>query len=455
MSIRMQEVESSKEMNVEQTFIHDYNIYRALKLPEIANKETKQLFDSIENEDERFDVYKMYTWYFLQLLPVEIWDEFIKEKNFSQEALTTFTKKYGVYPIQNILHNTNLTDFEKEREIRHLCQITDLTFHDYHSPGVFNGISLSAWEAFVDEFPKLGGFNFKTLLAKYQKFPESQLLYCNTWKRIGKLFAYPDKCTQILFTNMKNEVVNITFPMADSYFAEKSHFENGIFYLNNVQPYYVKYMDKNEQELSQELYSKHGNWKDGFMNIPWNILTKNSIEYLKLHLRRTCQLQVSFPAIETWKVPTIGHVFEKLHHIVGRTDERFPMTKYHYFLKENWEKFEKNVIYNAPRELLFPEYTSSSNKKELDALWNDSFDYFIKDFFHNLEEESGVLVSIMHERIGKIIIPTNKTIFNLLEENPSWCQFVSSMDTETIAGLDIFSTDASEKKLHDFLDKFI
>ena len=52
--------------------------------------------------------------------------------------------------------------------------MTDLTFHDYHSPGVFNGMSLSAWKAFVDEFPKLGGFNFKTLLAKYQKFPEPQ-----------------------------------------------------------------------------------------------------------------------------------------------------------------------------------------------------------------------------------------------------------------------------------------
>lgn len=443
------------EKKVEQKFIDNYNIYRALKLPEIQNNETKQLFDSIENEDERFDVYKMYTWYFLQLLPVEIWKNFINEKNFSQEALTLFTKKYGVYSIQNVLKNTNLNNLQKEREIRHLCQMTDLTFHDYHSPGVFNGMSLSAWKAFVDEFPKLGGFNFKTLLAKYQKFPEPQLLYSNVWERVGKFFAYPEDCKKIIFTNMKNEIVDITFSMAKLYFAEKSHFEENIFYLNNHQPYYVKYVDKNGQELSQNLFSQHGNWKNGFMNIPWNILSKNSIEYLKFYLRKTCQLQVSFPEIEKWKVSTIGDIFEKLHNIIGRVDERFPMTKYHYFLKENLEIFEKEAIYNAPRELLFPEYTSSSNKKELDALWNNSFDYFIQDFFHNLEEESGILVSIMHERVGKIIIPTNKTIFNLLEENPSWCQFVSSMDTESIAGLDIHNMDVSEKKLHDFLDKFI
>lgn len=455
MSIRMQKLESSDEINVENTFIDNYNIYRALKLPEIQNKETKKLFNSIENESERFDVYKTYTWYFLQLLPVEIWEKFINEKIFSNDALSKFTKNYGVFPIQNVLQNTSLCDFEKEREIQHLCQTTDLTFHDYYSPGVFNQISLSAWEAFVDEFPKLGNFNFKTLLEKYQKFPEPKVLYHHTWERIGKFFAYPDECSKIIFTNNKNEAVEVTFPIAEYYFAEKSHFENDIFYLNNVQPYHVKYMDKNEQEMSQHLYSQHGNWKEGFMNIPWNILSKDSIEYLKLYLRKTCQLQISFPEIEKWKVPTIGHVFEKLHNIIGRTDERFPMTKYHYFLKENWDKFEKDVIYNAPRELLFPEYSSSSNKIELDALWNNSFDYFTKDFFHNLEKQPGILVSIMHERVGKVIIPTNKTIFNLLEENPSWCQFISSIDNNIIAGLDIYYTDTVEKKLHDFLDKFI
>ena len=106
--------------NVIPTIPKDYIFKNSIK---DTKTEFKNYFDYVKTS-----VCALFSQFFLQCLPAEIWEEYIKRQDFEDNS---FIIQYGIFPIQEILENENLSEYEKERKINDLCSRLKLFQNEY------------------------------------------------------------------------------------------------------------------------------------------------------------------------------------------------------------------------------------------------------------------------------------------------------------------------------------
>lgn len=309
----------------------------------------------------------------------------ILENAYSNEIMEMTTKQardiyksFGFRPIETILNDNSLSDFERVRKIRDIM----LTWQPYRYENEyysdFSQFSLDSWKFFVKQFPIW--IDTDVILPKmmekmkvYQSKKRGNVRYYHVNSANYKSFPYND----IVIKNAKNEIVTLTSSFIEGYFEEDSHFEGEIFWLKNLIPYTL--CDKKDIILTDKISSKNS-----ILDCPWNCCPRDLKDKIKHLLHTETPFEYSFMKEKLnyeGKQP-IRNVLEKYFTVLGRVSKHYPLSSLHISLHEKLKQNLLNLskVDDAPKQILFPEYyfQSSNVQKELDEMWDKSKDHFLK-----------------------------------------------------------------------------
>jgi len=296
----------------------------------------------------------LFSQFFLQCLPAEIWEEYIKRQDFEDNS---FIIQYGIFPIQEILENENFSEYQKERRINDLCGRLKL----FQNEGKinFHNISLEGWYYFVEHFERLY-YQFHNLENMIQKIPKKVEISSSPIPFFSYLLSWKDI-----------EVDDFSYHLIRHFFDETSHFEGEDFYVQNKKKYKIQFINNNNQKipLNNEIYEnlkeQSKNWKDFFFMIKWKYIDRKDI-YINIFHHILSSIQHSGERFfdeeiyEMFRVfdsfdGTIGDILSIIHNIIIRMDNRSEISKYHTFLNKYKKYYIPLKFLQCPDNLLFPE----------------------------------------------------------------------------------------------------
>ncbi len=410
-----------------------------LALKELVNREVVEIPScwtegTLEEYREmvKVSVHELFYFMFFQNLPHSFWISFLKTSDcHTSKGSQNFCKNYALYPIETILAKTDLSDLQKERELRGEVEIIHHRYRKMYAE--FRELTkfevndwrymVKKWKWLLNRFPNLPEmidyiFAWKQTCLSYapEKYTNLEDLTLDEWKRSSRVFSVTPFAldvwkTTICFYIYRKRFRNVVFLHANSkspytmtgsgilYFShEKSHFENGIFYLENKTPllFYYETHDGHQMDATPSLWEWHkeamrqADWKEAALHVHWNELCASNQEMVKSAFRssmtQTDILDFYFNKVKT---ESLGAMLEKIHHVLGRIDPRYPLTEHHGLLKEILPLIDRRKLIFLEWNALFPEYETydASVQKKLDSLWEESFSYWKVCFFRCLEND--------------------------------------------------------------------
>lgn len=313
----------------------------------------------------------------------------ILENAYSNEIMEMTTrhardiyKSFGFRPIEIILDDNSLSDFQKYRNIRDIL-ITWKPYryeNEYYSD--FLNFSLDDWKFFVKQYPTWidSDVSLPKMIEQmevYQSKTKNGSGYYHVNFANYNSFPY----NGIVIKNSENEIIHLTSNFIEGYFKEDSHFEGQIFWLRNSIPYTL--CNEKGEILTDKIFTNNS-----ILNCPWNCCPRDLKEKIKQLLYMETPFEYSFMKKKLnydGKQP-IRNVLEKYFNVLGRVSKHFPFANIHVSLHEKLKQNVLNLskIDEASKQILFPEYyfQSSNVQKELDEMWKKSKEHFLKKVEH-------------------------------------------------------------------------
>jgi hypothetical protein len=375
-------------------------------------------------------------------------------------------KSFGFRPIEIILNDNSLSDFEKVRKIRNIMISWKPYRYENEYYSDFFNFSLDDWKYFVKQFPiwidtDINLLKMMTNMKMYQSKRQNKSgLYHVNYANYNN-FPYND----IVIKNAENKIVSLTSPFIEGYFNNESHFEGENFWLNNSIPYSL-YNTKGEV-FTNKIFAENS-----LLDCPWNCCPRNLKDKIKKLLYTKTPFEYSFMKEKLnyeGKQP-IKNVLKKYFNIIGRVSKDFPLASLHTSLIEKLKQNILNLskIEDTSKQILFPEYyfQSSNVQKELDDIWKKSEEHFFKKVEHYMFDQFYNVFYTNEPPKGYRLIETDltyffekKLLFDYITENKRYYKFINidNLLCEPIQQekptFQSFGVQSIEKYLQPFLEK--
>ena len=427
-------------------------------------------------EEEEMDLYKIslkieityiYYSFFMQKLDLQLWREFIESKDFLfKDKVSAFINKYSIKILNDILYDTSLSDFQKERKLRDECAV-DIQYLNYKMRLVYYELlsfELKEWQFFAKYFETW----------KKQCFTEERMIMATrSWSYVAKL-QYPEKYKTITGLTTEEHAQKMNFDQAENimdvmkrhfcfytyrskdndinfedvvlipvsaneplimhsansqaFCSSKSHFEGNIFYLGNSLPCLYYYIKNGERvDANNELFEWHKeniqteDWTKALFLIKWKELDERAKTFVITNLKKlVADWEYYEYFITTVKDLTVLDILEKIHNVEGRINKRYPLAMYHKSLHRALNFIDKKKMYQIDEDSLFFEYESQEDdtKRKLDELSKVSFNFFIEQWFCILLEKRIPLCITRRITNFKELESSKNDILHFLQQKP-------------------------------------
>lgn len=370
-------IRSLKFDDIPESFLRD-NCKKWRVSQALLREEIEQI-ENFYREEKLYEIQQLYKSFFCQHLSNDTWKDII----FSN----IFKKDYYVKPIVDILNDSSITEFQKERKINEI-------FHEcanaiYDKNGFFEiFLTLDEWKCFLTLFTLCCNVDFKDLIYRSLQKKEVKLHTMENISNDFSFFCYKQKWKNIFITPFSLDVVF-------DYFLPRSHYEDNTFFLDNRHPFHIVYEDFEgvQKDGDEQSYLQHDglrntvDWKDYILDVPIHVFSNsylNEFQEILTQMLRKCNVY-DFPKWAT----TLRESLYKIHNIVGRLDPEYNCYSYHYFLRSNLSKLEPKHIFEANDKILFPQLQSmdESFQNIFKENWSLSLDYFEKIFLFEVEKK--------------------------------------------------------------------
>lgn len=346
--------------------------------------------DDFSENDVLCQIEGIFKSFMCSLIDKEIWIAYLnsaketKKVSLSEREVKDLIKQYAFCEVENILKDTSLTDFRKQRKIKSILISWEPYRYEKAYYSDYLRFRLKDWEYFTEHF---GSWVEKGVtqirMIQYVQVRASQ--DSNQENEIVDYNRFPFE--EVTIKSLDKKHVPFTTFLVQAYFSSSSHFEGDIFWFNNEIPCYL-YNKKNEL-IHEKIFSK-----DSFFQCPWNCLPVSIKNKLKDFLFQKTPFRCKFmqSKLNYDGKKSIASILEKYFNIIGRVSPVYGFSKLHESLSQ---KLEKNVcvlekLDEAPKQLLFPEYYFQTEqvRKELDSMWKETQEHFFQEIYHYLFDES-------------------------------------------------------------------
>ena len=378
----------------------------------------------------------MYFFLFFQKLSDKIWIDFISKKDCHHvDCIRQFVSDYAMFPLTEILDDTGLTDFEKERKLHNMAiEVVFFKRVDKDLMNQFMSFDIEMWKYFVKKFATFQSFNFNiqkmiihvknwatvgkkqfpNQFKNIQELPEMQIekaclkniqMLEDGIKDIGRFYIFRKDFDEICLQNINTKNYHpINSCIIQNFTNEKCHFENDIFYYMNQSPYHLIYKKEQNEVNGTEYYTTHlenikkANWFEGIMYLRWNEINEH---YKAIFLQYFDKLVSSREYYQHFflklKKESIHDILKTMHNLEGRMNPKYPLCSFHRVFGKTKQFFLTKELYNSKQNYntcessLFPEFDmqEDSIKQKLNDIWSISFDYF-KDSFRCIMENKPI-----------------------------------------------------------------
>lgn len=364
--------------------------------------QTKYNHDDKDKNDLYSDtISDIFLSYFIRFIPFETWKNFIHQEIYiNSSQINNFITQNAFFPIRNIILDESLSHFQQERKIKHLI-------HEYDSfPDVYNSsliqkllqLSLDDWKHILSFFPsynKRTSASFENLVHLYDKKYPVQMIDTKNFLSKYKFFSF-----LTLYDSINN--ININKNTITTFFNEKSHFENDVFWLNNEYSYNLTYTLNNKTfPYTENEYNIHKNCLDidkssYVFKIPFAIFSDVEKEFIFEHFISILPLTFQNNLRHILKIShlpdgSFGNVLDSFHNIVARIHPSF-FGKLHntYILNIENNIFIPRYLPSLSHKNAFPELDlfSSYNKVIFEKEWSNSSILFKQEFIDSFTHKT-------------------------------------------------------------------
>lgn len=341
--------------------------------------------------DFEYELEAIFKSYMCSLTDTEVWIDILNEAylsnkfNMSPTESKQLLKTYAFRPIELIVKNNSLSDFEKERHIRNTLLSWKPYRHDKAFYTDFCQFTLRNWIDFLKMFPEWID-NGTTPIRMIERIQNNPMENSNGGYSFEILNYNRFPYENIVFKNMSGAPVPLSTNMIEGYFHPYSHFEQDKFWFKNCTPYYL-YDTKNEV-LQEKRFAI-----DSLLQCPWNCCHRNLKERLVHFLLSKTPSEYRYieKIIKYDGKQSVYKIIEKYFNLLGRLSPHFPLSTLHESFKLKLQKNILNLdrIEDTPKQVLFPEYyfQKPSVQKELDSLWEETKAHFMEESRHFMLEE--------------------------------------------------------------------
>lgn len=336
--------------------------------------------------DFEYELEATFKSYMCSLTDIEVWIDLLNEAyllkklNMSSKESKQLLKTYAFRPIEMIVNNDSLSDFQKERLIRNTLLSWEPYRHDKPFYTNFCQFSLANWIYFLKMFPEWidNGTSPTRMIERVQNNQTENPNVGYSFENFNyNRFPYEN----VFFKDMSGAPVPLSTTIIEGYFHPSSHFEGDKFWLKNCIPYYL--YDEKDKLLHEKRFVMNS-----LLHCPWNCCHRDLRERLIhfLFTKTPSEYRSIEKIIKYEGKQSVYKIIEKYFHLLGRLSPHFPLSTLHESLKLKLQENILNLdrIEDTPKQVLFPEYyfQKPSVQKELDSLWEETKAHFMEESRH-------------------------------------------------------------------------